>query len=458
MVGADVTTTPKLRTVRNLHESYSPPWLILFIIQQLLGQSSLNIVVMAHIILLGTCDTKLDELLFLREAILQADAGISVTLVDVGRQETRHEAITFTHNKLVERYGTDEKIENLPRGEVIKLMASYATKLLKELFQQDNGTSIDGIISAGGSGGTSLAAAVMRDALPIGFPKLIVSTVASGDTGPIVEETDITLMYSVVDVAGLNQVLRNILSNAGAAIAGMASSYASRRTAKATASKTRVGITMFGVTTPAVDVIRKHLESNYNVETYVFHATGHGGKAMERLVSEGMLDAVLDLTTTEVCDFLTGGVMSAGERRLEAAAKAGIPNIVSVGATDMSNFGPKNTVPGRYKSRKLYEHNPVVTLMRTSEEEATKVGRFIATQLTQHVRDPAMVEVWLPRGGISMIATPDGPFADAAADDALFDAINDGLAGSNIKIKEDARQVNDPSFARDIADALMRKF
>lgn len=412
---------------------------------------------MVHVVLLGTCDTKLDELLFLRKAIQGADPNVGVSLVDVGRAETKHEAITYKHSDLIENYGKGQKVDGLPRGELIKSMADYATALVKELYKKTDGTCIDGIVSAGGSGGTSLAAAVMRYALPIGFPKLIVSTVASGDTGPIVEETDITLMYSVVDVAGLNQVLRNVLSNAGAAIAGMAKSYASRRTLSPPVVKTRVGITMFGVTTPAVDAIRKHLESKHSVETYVFHATGHGGKAMERLVREGGLDAVLDLTTTEVCDLLTGGVMSAADDRLEAAAKAGIPNLVSVGATDMSNFGPKSTVPERYRSRKLYEHNPVVTLMRTSQEEAKEVGSFIAAQLRQHARDPAMIEVWLPKGGVSMIATPDGPFADASADEAMFKAINDGLDGSDIQVKEDAREINDASFARDIAESLMEK-
>ncbi|KAF2451658.1 hypothetical protein P171DRAFT_426142 [Karstenula rhodostoma CBS 690.94] len=412
---------------------------------------------MVHVLLLGTCDTKLDELLFLRTAIEEADPNIRVSLIDVGRCETQHDSIKFTHSKLIENYGNGQKVDELPRGDLIKTMAGYATALVKDLYEESDGTSIDGIISAGGSGGTSLAAAVMRDALPIGFPKLIVSTVASGDTGPIVEETDITLMYSVVDVAGLNGVLRNVLSNAGAAIAGMARSYAARRLTIAPETKIRVGITMFGVTTPAVDAIRKHLESENNVEIYVFHATGHGGKAMERLVREGGLDAVLDLTTTEVCDLLTGGVMSAGNERLESAAKAGIPNIVSVGATDMSNFGPKNTVPERYRSRKLYEHNPMVTLMRTSLEEAKEVGRFIAARLRQHTRDPAMVEVWLPKGGISMIATPEGPFADASADEAMFNAIHDGLEGSGIHIRTDERDINNASYACDISEALMEK-
>lgn len=412
---------------------------------------------MIHVLLLGTCDTKLNELIFLRTAIEEANPNVGVSLMDVGRRETRHEAIEYSHRNLIRGYGNGQKVDELPRGELIKTMAGFATALVKDLHQAPDSTRIDGIISAGGSGGTSLAAAVMRDALPIGFPKLIVSTIASGDTGPIVEETDITLMYSVVDVAGLNGVLRNVLSNAGAAIAGMACSYAQRRQASVPAARIRVGITMFGVTTPGVDAIRNHLESKHHVEVFVFHATGHGGKAMERLVREGALDAVLDLTTTEVCDLLTGGVMSAGEERLAGAAKAGIPNIVSVGATDMSNFGPKNTVPERYKSRKLYEHNSVVTLMRTSPEEAEQVGRFIAAQLREHARDPAMIEVWLPKGGISMIATPGAPFADAAADEAMFDAINDGLKDSGIHVKVDERDINDTSYAHDIAEALMNK-
>lgn len=407
---------------------------------------------MATVALIGTCDTKLEELLFLRDAI-QRD-GVSVTLIDVGRHPTPHSAINITQSELLEKHGEGQSVRELPRGEVIKAMADCATKAVRQLFEK---SSIHGTIAAGGSGGTSLASAVMRNALPIGFPKLIVSTVASGDTGPIIEETDITLMYSVVDVAGLNQVLRNVLGNAAAAMAGMARSFASKNDSALLGNKKRVGITMFGVTTPAVDAIRRHLESNYDVETYVFHATGHGGKAMERITREGGLDAVLDLTTTEVCDYLTGGVMSAGPTRLVAAAKAGIPNIVSVGATDMTNFGPKATVPERYKHRKLYEHNPVVTLMRTSEDEARDVGNFIATQLRDNAQNPETVQVWLPCGGVSMISTPDGPFADAKADSALFDAIKATLSDSAIEIIEDERAINEPSFARDIAEALANK-
>lgn len=405
-----------------------------------------------NIILLGTCDTKLDELLYLRSVILNHNA--KVTLVDVGRSPVDHVDITLSQLELLKKFGDGADISSLPRGEVIKKMADCATKAVKEMLDQK---SIHAAVAAGGSGGTSLAAQVMRDALPIGFPKLIVSTIASGDTGPIVGETDITLMYSVVDVAGLNALLRDVLSNAGAAIAAMAHSYASRAQTEAPSRKIRVGITMFGVTTPAVDAIRRHLESNYDIETFVFHATGHGGKAMERLIREGGLDAVIDLTTTEVCDYITGGVMSAGQNRLEAAARAGIPNMVSVGATDMSNFGPVSTVPERFKARKLYEHNPVVTLMRTSQEEAYQVGASIADRIRTNAKDTSLIQVWLPRGGVSAIAVPGGPFADAEADAALFEAIRQGLAGSNIEVVEDDRAINDEQFAHDIAEALITK-
>lgn len=406
------------------------------------------------VLLIGTCDTKLEELLYLRDEIQRN--GAIVSFMDVGRMPVHHNNLDIPQEMLLEEYADGKDVSDLPRGEVIKTMAACATKAVKDLFR--DGT-VHAIISAGGSGGTSLAAEVMRDALPIGFPKLIISTVASGDTGPLVGETDITLMNSVVDVAGLNHILRNVLSNAGHAIAAMAKAYTSRINIAShqSSQKKRVGITMFGVTTPAVDFIRKHLESNYEIETYVFHATGHGGKAMERLVREGGLDAVLDLTTTEVCDHLTGGVMSAGPHRLEAATEAGIPNIISVGATDMTNFGPMSTVPERYRNRKLYEHNPVVTLMRTSKDEARQVGEFIVGKLKTYAKDPSTIQLWLPTGGVSMIAVPGGPFEDAEADATLFQTVKDGLKGSRIEVIEDKRAINDETFARDIAEALVTK-
>lgn len=409
----------------------------------------------ATVLLLGTCDTKLQELLFLKDQV-RSQGTAEAILLDVGRSNVDHQDIDIPQGQLIKDHGDGKTTADLPRDEVVSLMAECASRAVKQLLQEDK---IHGIISAGGSGGTSLAAEVMRNVLPIGFPKMIVSTVASGNTGPIVGETDIAMMYSVVDVAGLNQVLRDILSNAGAAIGAAALAYASRQ-GKAVGdtdrSRKRVGITMFGVTTPGVDAIRNHLESKYNVEMFAFHATGHGGKAMERLVQQGMLDAVLDLTTTEICDLHTGGGMAAGPDRLEAAAEAGIPNVISLGATDMTNFGPMDTIPERFQGRNLYKHNPVVTLMRSTEDECRQVGQFICEKLRSHTKRPEMVQVWLPLGGVSMLATPGGPFADEKADSVLFSTVREGLAGSGIKVVEDKRDINDKGFAHDISEALAR--
>ncbi|ROV89441.1 hypothetical protein VMCG_10217 [Cytospora schulzeri] len=409
----------------------------------------------ATVLVLGTCDTKLQELLFLKDQI-RRQGSVEAILLDVGRDHVEHHGVDISQAQLVEDHGGGKTTTNLPRGEVVKFMAECASHAVKQLFEK---AEIHGIISAGGSGATSLAAEVMRNVLPIGFPKMIVSTVASGDTGPIVGETDIAMMYSVVDVAGLNQVLRDVLSNAGAAVGAAALVYISRKEkpeGSSIRSRKRVGITMFGVTTPGVDAIRSHLESRYDVEIFVFHATGHGGKAMERLVRQGMLDAVLDLTTTEICDLHTGGVMGAGPDRLEAAAEAGIPNVISLGATDMTNFGPKDTIPEKFQSRNLYQHNPVVTLMRSSEEESRQVGQFICAKLKSHAKKPEMVQVWLPLGGVSMISTPGGPFTDERADSVLFSTLREGLAGSGIELVEDERDINDKGFAHDIAEALAR--
>lgn len=335
-------------------------------------------------------------------------------------------------------------------------MITLATPCVRELISKGD---VHGILSAGGSGGTSLVSAVMRAAAPIGLPKLIVSTVALGDTGPIVGETDITLMYSVVDIAGMNSMLRDVLGNAAGAMLGMSSVYEARLASfvgKGTEEeKVRVGITMFGVTTPCVDHIREYLTEKYDVEIYVFHATGHGGKAMERLISEGRLDAVLDITTTEICDHLVGGNMSAGPTRLEAALKRGIPNVISLGATDMVNFGALSSVPPQFKDRKLLEHNPTVTLMRTTPEECRQIGEFIVSKIKTFAADPAKVEVWLPRGGVSMIAKPGQIFEDADADLILVETVRKGLKGSGVRVMEDIRDINDSGFAVEIAESLM---
>ncbi|KAK0876584.1 hypothetical protein LTR87_009579 [Friedmanniomyces endolithicus] len=390
---------------------------------------------MPHIVLLGTCDTKLVELLYLRSQILESGGPTCrITFVDVGRTPSAHEHIDVRQDTIAKEYAPEsgaKDVSNLPRGEVIRYMIACATKWLAEAYMkglQDPDAAIHGCINAGGTGNTSLASAVMREVLPIGLPKLIVSTNASGDMGPIVGESDVTMMYSVCDIAGLNYLLRRILSNAAGAIAGMAQAYersiAASPHGMSVQQKKRVSLTMFGVTTRCVDKIRDHLESYYDIECFVFHQ-------------------------------LCGGVMDAGPLRLEAPLKAGIPYIVSVGATDMVNFGPRSTVPERYQHRNLYEHNPTVTLMRTNAEECRAIGDFIVKKVEHYTKDTAQAQVVLPLGGVSMIATPGGPFHDAEADEALFSTVRAGLKGSKVLVVEDDRSINDEGFAVDVAERLV---
>ncbi|KAK4170516.1 hypothetical protein QBC43DRAFT_6964 [Cladorrhinum sp. PSN259] len=427
---------------------------------------------MATVVLLGTCDTKLEELLFLRDQILQA-GQVDVTLVDVGRRTTEHEAITITQQDLVSRYYNDDcgPASELPRGELVKLMSCLATEAVTDLFKS---SKMHGIIAAGGSCNTSIAAPVMRDALPLGFPKLIVSTVASGDTKPYVGESDISMIYTVVDVAGTNSLLREVLSNAGAMIAGASKAYAGRRMREhvsgylpsrseqtagqdETVKKKKVGMTMFGVTTPAVDAVREYLTGTYPVEVFVFHATGSGGKAMERMVREDHLDAVLDLTTTEIADHVAGGVMSAGEGRLSASVERGIPYLVSLGALDMVNFGGRDTLPKHLVEggdRRWYEHNPAVTLMRVNEAEAQEIGRFIADALSGAKKEAGRVKVVIPRGGLSLLSTKGQPFEDREVDEVLFETLKSGLRGSVVEVIEDERDINDETLAKLMAEEL----
>ncbi|KAF2139562.1 uncharacterized protein K452DRAFT_232188 [Aplosporella prunicola CBS 121167] len=416
---------------------------------------------MPRVVLLGTCDTKLDELLYTRARIL-SHPNTTVELIDAGRTPTAHEAITIPQSQLLTQHAPADApaadASTLSRGALNKHMAACAANYLKHALRAADSPPIHGIISLGGSGGTSLAAAAMHTALPLGFPKLIVSTIASGDTGPVVGEADITLMYSVVDVAGLNDLLQSVLDNAAGAIAGMAAAYAVRSSQPPAPRKARIGITMFGVTTPCVERILKHYAAHYSGSIsppYVFHATGHGGRAMEALIARNGLDGVLDLTTTELCDLYAGGAMAATPARLDAAATAALPCILSLGACDMVNFGPRDTVPERYAARRLFEHNSSVTLMRTNVDECRAVGEFVARKL-RCAKAPQRVQVWVPRGGVSALAVPDGPFADSQADEALFRAVNEGLADSGIDVVEDERAINDEGFAVDVAEEMAR--
>jgi uncharacterized protein (UPF0261 family) len=297
----------------------------------------------------------------------------------------------------------------------------------------------------GGGGGSSMISAALRE-LPVGVPKLLVSTMASGNTAPYVDVKDLTLMYSVVDIAGLNPISRRILGNAAAAMGGMVQ----RAAPPAVSDRPLIAASMFGVTTPCVTAARKRLEAaGYDV--VVFHATGTGGRAMEGLIADGYFRGVLDATTTEWCDEVVGGVLSAGPQRLAAAGRAGIPQVVSVGALDMVNFGPEATVPERFRGRTLYRHNPSVTLMRTTPEENREIGRRIAEQLN---RSAGPVRLLLPLGGVSMLDAPGQPFHDPEADRALFQALR-SHAGPDLVLEEVPFHINEPDFADLLADRLL---
>ena len=440
----------------HLSNSYILTIRYIFCNRRLLTRIMADSTSMACILLLGTCDTKLSELLYVRSHILRHD--IVVKSMDVGRKQTSHQDLDYTHAQVLSHLSVQPDIDSMARGQVIETMISAATILVSELHSRQE---IHGVICIGGSGGTSLGTSVMRSTLPVGFPKLMVSTMASGNVSNFVGETDITMMHSVVDIAGQNSVLNPILENAAGMIAGAAKAYRDRLEKEkdegsADAEKRKsVAITMFGVTTPAVDAARVHLEK-HGFEVFVFHATGIGGRAMEKLISQRRIDGVLDLTTTELADELVGGVLSAGPDRLTAAARANIPQVVSLGGLDLVNFGPRPSVPSQFNERLLHEHNPDVTVMRTSVDESRKLGEQIAEKLRTNARKPEMVRVFAPTGGLSMISTKDGPFYDEDADKALFTTLIQGLDGSGIDVVQDRRAINDDGFSTDMANSLMQ--
>ncbi|KAJ5562029.1 hypothetical protein N7535_003508 [Penicillium sp. DV-2018c] len=407
------------------------------------------------ILLLGTCDTKLPELLYAKSQI--ESTNTTVLLMDISRTPTTHPAITIPQNELLPPSPQTPDLFTLPRAEYITTLIPYATEKVTTLYKAHR---IHGILAVGGSCGTTLATSVMRDALPVGFPKLMVSTMASGDVAGYIGETDISMMYSVVDIAGRNRLLEGVLSNAAGGISGMASSYMSRGLRGEHGTGVRIGISMFGVTTPGVTRARERLESALEgCEVYVFHATGSGGRALERLVKEGQIDAVLDLTTTEMADEVVGGILSAGSERLMAATAKNIPRVVSVGACDMVNFGAPQSVPVgfREEQRVFHEHNATVTLMRTTPKECADIGSLIARNLSRGAREDEAkrTKVILPVGGISMLDRPGQPFQDPEANEVLFSTLERELEGSGISVSRDPRDINDPHFAVMVADELV---
>jgi len=393
------------------------------------------------VVIVGTLDTKGEEISFTRDVI--ESQGIDVHVVDVGVMDDPEFEPETTASKVAEAAGTtlEGLRETGDRGEAMEAMGEGAAAVVTRLH--DDGT-LDGILGLGGSGNTSIATTAMR-ALPVGVPKLMVSTMASGDTEPYVGSRDVMMMYSVADIEGLNQLSRQVISNAALAMVGMVANEPDVEVE----DRLTIGITMFGVTTPCVQAAREYLEER-GYETIVFHATGTGGRAMESLVEEEVIDGVLDITTTEWADELVGGVLNAGPHRLEAAGERGIPQVVSTGALDMVNFGPRGSVPEEFEDRKFHIHNPQVTLMRTTPKETTKLGQIIAEKLNAATGPTALA---LPLSGVSMIDVEGEDFYDPEADVALFDALREHL-DDDVELLELKTDINDEEFARTLAEKL----
>ncbi len=397
---------------------------------------------MPTVVLLGTLDTKGHEYAFLRDRV--REHGVDVLLVDAGIVGEPLATPDVTRQEVAA--AADADVQALAdagdRGAAVEAMARGAAEVVKRLHAEGK---LDVIGGLGGSGGSSLVTHAMRQ-LPVGVPKLMVSTVASGDTRPYVGEVDVTMMYSVVDISGINLISARILANAAGALAGMA---------KATvpplgAEKPLLVASMFGVTTPAVTTARERLEE-LGYEVLVFHQTGAGGGSMEELIKAGFIVGSLDVTTTELCDTLVGGVFPAVDDRLESAGAAGVPQVVSLGALDMVNFGALDTVPERFRDRNLYVHNPTVTLMRTTPEECAELGRLIAGKLNAAMGPTVL---FVPLRGVSMISVEGQVFHDAAADEALFQALREEIDTSKVEVHEVDADVNDPAFALAMADRL----
>ncbi len=401
---------------------------------------------MVTVALLGTLDTKENDYRWLVEHL--HDAGVETLTVDVGSFSTS-ELADISSTEVIEAAGEepDALRARRDRGEMMTVMGAGAAAVVRSLAAEGR---IHGLLAVGGSGGSSVAAPAMQ-ALPIGFPKLLVSTMAAGDVSPYVGAVDATLMYSVVDVAGINQISAQVLGNAVAAIAGMATAHATRSESPSElGERPLVALSMFGLTTPAVDEARATLDE-LGYECLVFHATGTGGRALEKLADEGLLAGVCDLTTTELADDLVGGVLTAGPHRLAAAGRRGTPQVVSLGALDMVNFGPRATIPERFDDRRFLVHNPTVTLMRTTADEMAELGRRVAAKLRAATGPTTLV---LPLRGLSGIDVEGGPFHDPDADRALVDAVRAGLEGSDVRVVERDEAINDEGFGRAAALAL----
>jgi uncharacterized protein (UPF0261 family) len=400
--------------------------------------------------LIATLDTKGREIAFVRDRL--RDCGVQARVVDCGclgeptpppegvrPHVTREQVFVCAGTTLADMQAKAD------RGEAVTRAAEGVAGLIRDLYGQGQ---VDGVLAIGGSAGTTIGTAAMR-ALPLGVPKVMLSTLTSGAGGVrrYVGDKDIVMINSVVDIAGLNRISRTVLAEAAAAMAGMVKF---RLNEGAGGERPLIAATMFGVTTPCVQRAREVLEQA-GYEVLVFHATGSGGQAMESLIREGVIAGVLDITTTELADEIVGGLLTAGPDRLTAAADMGVPNVVSVGATDMVNFAGMETVPDRFRGRRLYKHNPTTTLMRTTAEECAKIGADLATKVARS-KGPAVI--MLPLRGVSAIDREGQPFDDPAARAALFDAVRQHHG--NTKVIELDSHINDPVFAEAAARHLVK--
>jgi uncharacterized protein (UPF0261 family) len=396
---------------------------------------------MATIAILGTMDTKGEEHAFVAAQIRAR--GHQTLVIDTGTLEAPKLKPDVTRQEVAQAAGAnlDALVAKKDRGEAVAAMSKGAPVILERLAREGK---IDAVISLGGGGGTAISTAAMQ-ALPVGFPKVMVSTLASGNTVPYVGVKDIVMFPSIVDVAGINRISRQILTRAAGAICGMVEAQPPAGDVKPV-----IVASMFGNTTACVQHAKQVLESA-GYEVLVFHATGTGGRTMESLIESGMVAGVLDITTTEWADELVGGVLKAGPTRLEAAARHGIPAIVTPGCLDMVNFGPAETVPAKFQGRNFYPHNPQVTLMRTTPEECAQLGRILAEKINL---SKGPVTVLLPLKAISVISAPGQKFYDPKADQALFHALKSTLR-QDIPLIECDCAINDPAFAEACTRALL---
>jgi len=407
---------------------------------------------MAAVYSIATMDTKGDELWFVRGCL--HECGLDVIMIDVGTKGEHRIPADVTRQRIAARHpqGVDAVLGQTDRGKAVAAMAVALEAFLRE--EHANGR-VAGAIGLGGSGGTALIAPALR-ALPIGVPKVMVSTVAGGNVAGYVGSSDIVMFPSIVDVAGINAVSRRILANAANALAGMVKFEGAAATKEnQAAERPAIGMTMFGVTTPCVDTVRKALEAA-GFDCLVFHATGTGGRTMEKLVEAGMIRGVLDVTTTEVADEVVGGVFPAGPERFEAILKAGVPYVMSLGALDMVNFGAMETVPEKFRGRKLHVHNPQVTLMRTTPDENRQFARWIAGKINRSTTPATML---IPERGVSLIDALGQPFHDTEADAALFEELERAVEQTPTRvIRRLPMNINDPEFAAALVEAFQAQW